>query len=220
MTALNFDYPDLLTLFSEHRDPRRSESACFLIWYLQNYYRLDATQAVDAVCDQRGDRGIDGVYINDSLQTIVLFQSKISQNNTTVGDASIREFAGTLAQLTDAESVRALISTVGDAAVGRLLRRLNVADKINEYYIRGEFLSNIEVDANGTAALQNLPAISFVGRTKLLSTYISDKRDTPIQTPISFDVSAFNVTEYAVDTESKAVIAPIRARELIRTRRD
>ena len=215
MTEHHLDYPDLLDLFSEHRAPRRSESASFLIWYLQNYYRLDPTEAVDAVCDQSGDRGIDGLYVNDSLQTIVLFQSKISQKNTTVGDAPIREFAGTLAQLTDAESVHTLISTAGRAEVARLLSRLHIADKIDEYDVKGEFLSNIDVDANGGAALQSLPTISFVGRTTLLSTYISDERDRPIQTSMSFDVSAFNVTEYAVDTENKAVIAPIRARELI-----
>jgi hypothetical protein len=31
---LNLDYPAILELFRQHLDPKRSESASFLIWYL------------------------------------------------------------------------------------------------------------------------------------------------------------------------------------------
>ena len=57
---INLDYPDILDLFSEYLDPKRTESAAFLIWYLENYYRLDSLEAVDSVCDQRGDKGSCG----------------------------------------------------------------------------------------------------------------------------------------------------------------
>jgi hypothetical protein len=73
------DYPDILKLFPEHLDPKRSESASFLIWYLENYYRLDTLEAVDAVCDQPGDKGVDGILVNDKDQTIRVFRSKINQ---------------------------------------------------------------------------------------------------------------------------------------------
>ncbi|MFB9979192.1 hypothetical protein ACFSQQ_13315 [Mesorhizobium kowhaii] len=96
---IDVDYPKLLDLFPEHLDPNRSESASFLIWYLQNYYRLDSLEAVDAVCDQSNDKGVDGIYVNDNDQTITIFQSKISQkSNSTVGDAALKTFAGTLGQ--------------------------------------------------------------------------------------------------------------------------
>ena len=32
---MDFNYPAILQLFPEHLDPRRSESAAFLIWYLE-----------------------------------------------------------------------------------------------------------------------------------------------------------------------------------------
>jgi hypothetical protein len=103
---INLDYPTLLDLFREHLNPKRSESASFLIWYLQNYYRLDEVEAVDCVCDQRGDKGVDGVFVNDGDSSITVFQSKINQkSNTTIGDASLREFAGTLTQFADAKSL-------------------------------------------------------------------------------------------------------------------
>ena len=93
---MDFNYPSILNLIPEHLDPKRSESASFLIWYLGNYYRLDSQEAVDSVCDQRGDKGIDGILVDDHLQTIHVFQASLSQKNTTVGDVSLKEFAGTL----------------------------------------------------------------------------------------------------------------------------
>ena len=213
---MDLSYPNLLELFPEHCDPGRNESASFLIWYLENYYRLDPREAVDSVCDQRGDRGIDGVIVNENTQTIIVFQSKISQADGTIGDRSLREFSGTLQQLQNSESVAALIDSSGDAEVARLLNRLEIKDKIAEYDVRGEFVSNIEVDSNGEAALDVFPNISFVGRSRLQSAYISDSRDQPIHTPITFDIAGFSITEYIVDSDSKAYIAPVRARELIK----
>ena len=208
-------YPAILDLFPQHCDPKRSESAAFLIWYLENYYRLDAQEAVDAVCDQRGDKGIDGIFVNDSTQTVVVFQSRISQKNTTIGDTGLKEFHGTLDQLKDRDSVTSLTESAGRAEVANLLQRLEVAEKIGEYELVGEFLANVDLDANGTAFLQQSSQISFVGRTVLEASYISDQRDDPIHQPISFDVSSFQITEYTVDVDSKAFIAPVRAQELV-----
>jgi hypothetical protein len=46
---IDLNYPNLLKMFPQHLDPKRSESASFLIWYLENYYRLDPVEAVDSV---------------------------------------------------------------------------------------------------------------------------------------------------------------------------
>ena len=120
---MDLRYPAILDLFPQHCDPKRSESAAFLIWYLENYYRLDAQEAVDAVCDQRGDKGIDGIFVNDSTQTVVVFQSRISQKNTTIGDTGLKEFYGTLNQLKDRDSVISLTESAGRAEVANLLQR-------------------------------------------------------------------------------------------------
>lgn len=96
---IDVDYPNLLKLYPEHLDPSRSESASLLIWYLENYYRLDTLEAVDLVCDQKGDKGVDGIFVNENDQTITIFQSRISQSSkTTIGDTSLKEFSGTISQ--------------------------------------------------------------------------------------------------------------------------
>jgi hypothetical protein len=158
----NFDYPAILDLFPQHLDPQRSQSASFLIWYLETYYRLDTQVAVDSVCDQRGDKGVDGIFVNDSDETITVFQGTISQKNTTIGDKSLREFAGTLTQFRDAASVRALASAAGNNLLAALIARQDVEKKVGTYKLRGEFLTNVDMDANGTGFLATAPILNLL----------------------------------------------------------
>lgn len=216
MAAIDLDYPQLLKLFPEHLSPKRSESASFLIWYLENYYRLDTQEAVDAVCDNRGDKGVDGIFVNDNDQTITVFQSVISQKpGRTIGDASLREFAGTLTQFKDAASIDGLIKSAGNAELASLAKRMDIFNKISTHTLRGEFVTNINLDVNGTGFLKITPIIDFIGADILLSTYISDTRDIPKHAPAKFDIVGFQVSEYIVDTDTKSVIAPIKAKELV-----
>ncbi len=54
-----------------------------------------------------------------------------------------------------------------------------------------------------------------MGKSELISTYISDERDIPVHGPIEFDIAGFPASEYIVDSNTKAIIAPIKALELI-----
>ena len=214
---MDFSYSNVLKLIDEHRDPNRSKSASFLLWYLEKYFRLDHLDAVDAICDQKGDKGIDGIWVDDHAQTIYVFQARLSQrSDRTVGDTQLKEFAGTLQQLKDKDSVSQLISSAGEAEVAKLLSRLNLVEKIGEYEVVGEYLTNIDVDSNGQAFLPNVPQITFVGPDLLDSTFISDERDVVIRKDAEFDVSTFRYTEYIADRGNRALIAPIRARDLLK----
>lgn len=94
---IDLTFPNVLNLFEKYRDDNRSNSAAFLIWYLENYYRLDDLEAIDSVCDQRGDKGIDGIYLNESEGTIDIFQTKLTEKTgRTLGDTSLKEFYGSL----------------------------------------------------------------------------------------------------------------------------
>jgi hypothetical protein len=216
MGAINLNYPEILQLFPEYLNPKRSESASFLIWYLENYYRLDPLEAVDSVCDKRGDKGIDGIFVNDNDKTITIFQSRISQSKgTTIGDKSLREFAGTLTQFKTVESIEALIKSAGNAQVASLAKRLDLVNKISTHELRAEFVANVDLDKNGEGFLKTARNIAFVGQTTLKATYISDVRDTPVHKAAHFDIIGFQVTSYTVDKKTSAVIAPIKATELI-----
>ena len=78
---IDLTYPSVLSLIKPHLAPKRTESASFLIWYFENYLRLDRLDAVDAVCDQKGDKGIDGIYLNSDANVIEVYQSKLAQKD-------------------------------------------------------------------------------------------------------------------------------------------
>ncbi|WP_175543924.1 AIPR family protein [Methylobacterium sp. UNC378MF] len=215
--AIDVDYPALLENFREHMAPKRSESASFLIWYLEQYYRLEDVEAVDAVCDQPGDKGVDGIFINDNNQTITIFQSKVShRSDTALGDFALRNFLGTLRQFQSVETAEHLMKTAGMAQVAQLIKRSGLLEKLPSYELHGEFVANIDLDRNGADFLdRHNKEIAFVGKKELLANYISDERDLPKQKIVTFDVFGVKCAEHIAGTGTKAVIAPIRARELV-----
>lgn len=214
---INLDYPNILDLFPEHIVPKRTESASFLIWYLENYYRLDPLEAIDSICDQRGDKGVDGIYVNNNDMTINIFQVKISQSSdSSIGDTSLKEFYGTLSQFKNPGSIENLINTSGNTEIVRLINRLDIINKIKTHELQGTFISNIDIDSNGEGYLKTISEITFIGRSQLRKSYISDERTSPITSPVQFDISGFHTSEYIVDKETKAVIAPIKAQELVK----
>jgi len=210
------EYPNILSLIKEHLDSSRTESASFLIWYLENYYRLDSLEAIDSVCDQKGDKGIDGIYINESNGTIDVFQTKISQKpGRTVGDSVLKEFFGTLSQFDSKESLQNLIDTGGSAQVVGLIKRINLLSILDQYRIRGIFVSNVELDNNGEAYLAKTPNVEFIGKNILETTYIPHERTVPHDLETDFDISGQTVAKHFVDSDTLAYIIPLKAKELV-----
>lgn len=209
-------YPNVLTLLTPHLAPKRNESASFLIWYLENYLRLDRLDATDAVCDQCGDKGVDGIYLNTDANVIEIYQSKLFQKTTgTVGDKLLKEFQGTLSQFATEASIESLLATAGDADVAKLINRLDLIKHLSEFDVIGYFICNSELDDNGKAFLQSAPNICFIGKSELEQSYIAAERIIPKTAPSSFSVTGFDVAGFIVDKEHRAVVAPIKANELV-----
>jgi hypothetical protein len=77
---LDLSYGNLLNLIQPYKVSGRTESTAFLHWFLVNLYRLDIMEVEDIICDGHGDKGIDGIYINQNEECIDIFQSKIVQS--------------------------------------------------------------------------------------------------------------------------------------------
>lgn len=213
---IDLSYPNILSLIEPYLASRRSESASFLIWYFTNYLRLDSLDSIDAVCDQSGDRGIDGIYLNSEANVIEVYQSKISQKvGGTIGDKPLREFQGTLSQLESKEAIDNLLAAAGDAQVANLIKRLDLKKHVTEYEVVGYFICNSELDQNGASFLAGTDSIRFIGRSDLESTFVSSDRNIPSAPPAIFNISGYETSEYIVDAEHRAIIAPIKASELV-----
>ena len=214
---LNVTYPAVLYILAAHLAPKRSESASFLIWYFENYLRLDSLDAVDCVCDQSGDKGIDGIYLNTDANIIEVYQSKLFQKaDALVGDKLLREFQGSLTQFETPESLSNLVDTAGEAEVARLVKRLELLRHISEFDVVGYFVCNGELDANGRAFLEGATRVRFLGKSDLEASFVPAERTLPTTAPMSFSVTGYDVAEYIVDADHRAVIAPIMAGELVK----
>jgi len=212
----SLNYPEILDLFRQYIAPKRSESAAFLIWYLENYLRLDQLDAIDSVCDQSGDKGIDGIYLNDDANTIEIYQSKLYQKvDTTVGDKTLREFSGTLSQFRSKAAIDKLVEAAGNAQVARLIKQLNLQQCIEDYDVIGYFVCNAELDINGKSYIEATDNIRFIGAANLAESYISEKRNIPQASPSEFDIVGYETSEYKVDGDHLAIIAPVKAKELV-----
>lgn len=79
------------------REGFRHLGAAFLIWHLVNFFRISPEDAKDSICDNKGDKGIDGIWVDETSdeEEIYLFQSKFSPNDgADQGDNDLRNFVG------------------------------------------------------------------------------------------------------------------------------
>lgn len=215
-TSLDFNYPAVRNLLDNYLVPGRSESRAFLMWYLENYYRLDEADVQDAVCDGPDDKGIDAIYIDENLEQIDVLQCKLLQNNSrTIGDGSLREFVGTLAQFTDPKFVRSIISSTSNVELAGLLEDSDVAGLIEKgYSVKGIFVTNSTLDNNAIQYMSGQSPLEVFDRNKLQDLYVPFDLIEPIQGTVVFDTFENGVIEYQTE-KSKAIIAALPASILV-----
>jgi hypothetical protein len=154
-TPLDLTYPGILAWIERSNVLGRTESHALLVWFLQNYFRLDEFAAQDAVCDGPDDKGIDAIYVNENLETVFVFQCKLVQNSKrTLGDTQLKEFVGSLGQLSDPRKILEIASSTSNLELSRLLTSENVAQLVTDgFAISGVFVTNIDRDPNAEAYL-------------------------------------------------------------------
>jgi hypothetical protein len=54
----------------------QTESSAFLRWSIEAVYRLEDTDAADAICDGGGDKGIDAIIVDETTEELIVLQSK------------------------------------------------------------------------------------------------------------------------------------------------
>lgn len=214
---LDLNFPNILELFNEYRDENRSNSAAFLIWYLENYYRLDSIDAIDAVCDKRGDKGIDGIYINHAEGTIDIFQTKLSERiGRTLGDSHLKEFVGSLTQFASLDSLKKLQeSSTTHPDLRKLIQRINLEQYIEQYVVNGIFISNMNLDNNGRSYLEHAGNLKVIGPIELERDYILDSHTIDNSREIFFSIGESEYLKYSVNKDVYTIVAPIKARELV-----
>ena len=216
---ISLDYTDLVQIIQPYKIPGREEASAFLSWFLVNIYRLDILEVQDIVCDGRGDKGIDGIYVNENEEYIDIFQAKTVQNSSkTLGDTQLKEFVGSLKQLETAEGIDSMISTTGNMQLKNLLTEYRERFISSKYTIRGIFVTNAVKDSNAESFLQaTLPTVKLKVWDKPLiaKMYVPSEKAIPATSEIAFDVFGFDYVEYNVGNTAKVVFVPVSAVDLV-----
>ena len=213
---INIIYPQVLDIIQAYSTDDRTDSHAFLAWFLIHFYRLDETNAYDAICDGYDDKGVDGIYVDHNLEQVDIIQSKLFQNpSKTIGDNLLKNLAGTVDQFRDPKVIENIEESTSNPELSGLINSENLASLVNKGYdVRGVFVTNAESDDNTTSYVKNRNDIEIFDRCRLTDTYVPAGPSTPVAAPISFDVSEYDVIQYHTP-EAFAIVAPLKASQLV-----
>lgn len=210
-------YQNLKSTLASFEEKGRGESVAFLNWFLESIFRLDSVDADDAICDRPNDRGIDGIFVDHTQEEIIVLQGKLKQRESSIGDAPLRDLAGTITQLSDENSVQALLDGGANEELKRVLKRNNVKGLISKgYKVIGLFVCNQNIDSNGKEFLEQDDSIRVYDRSRIASEYIDIEVEGGVKGEYIFDASY--VTPMVIQTGDRATtyILPVQALELVK----
>jgi hypothetical protein len=193
----------------------RGESASFLIWFLENYFRLDHDDAIGAICDHTNDKGIDGIFVDDEDEAIYLFQSKYStSDNQDQGDNDLRNFVGARQWFASESSVNELLNSTASQELKSLIVETNIIEKINFKKVL-VFVTNRRFNSHATEYLSVAQDIEAYDCEYLFEkyTYFADQEIT--FPPIDLYLSNLTKIEYELPP-TKVRVYSIQAKELLR----
>jgi len=200
---------------AEHSNGR-IESSAFLIWYLENYFRLETDDAISSVCDHTNDKGIDGIYVDDEDETIYLFQSKFSPNDDQrQGDNDIKNFVGAREWFRNEESIENLLTSTASTELKAKVRAEKIIEK-TRYEKKSIFVTNKTFNIHAQEYIEVTGNLEAYDSQHLFNKY-SYFADEDIVFP-AVDLSIHNSTkiEYDLPSGPNARVFAIRAKELLK----
>jgi hypothetical protein len=194
----------------------RGISAAFLIWFLENYFRLETDEAIGDVCDNPNDKGIDGIYVDDEDEVIYLFQSKFSPyNNQEQGDNDIRNFVGSRQWFENEQTVQNLLTSTTTDELKCMVRESKILEKIN-YKKISVFVTNKTFNIHANEYIETSSNLEAYDNQYLFNkyTYFADE---DINFP-SVELFLSNQTkiDYDLPDGTKTRVYSLKAKELLK----
>lgn len=217
MQAADLSYDGLKKLIQPYASKGRSESASFLNWFLENVYRLGDVEADDAICDEHNDKGIDGIFVDNTAQEIHFFQSKITQKDgRTIGDADLKAFIGALDQFRTSESLNKILEGNANEDLKKIIRRERIAQLLDDgYIIRPVYVGNLTQDNNTEEYLEHHPEFEIYDIPKIILEHIDFDSDEGVKGTFEFDISYAGCLEVQGEGNVKTFVFPAKSLELV-----
>lgn len=194
----------------------RAESSAFLIWFLENFFRLDPQDAIDSVCDQTNDKGIDGIFVDDEEEKIYLLQSKFSPNNDQQqGDNDLRNFIGARQWFNDENTLNNLLDSTASRDLKSLVKRTKVSEKLS-YDLISVFVTNKTFNVHANEYIEITQSLEHWDKNDLFNkfTYFADEEN--IFPAKELFVTNHSKIEYNLPDGTISRVFSIKAKELIK----
>jgi len=196
------------------------ESASFLVWFLENVYRLEETDARDAVCDHPNDKGIDGIYVDHNNEEIHFLQAKIRQkDHGKVGDVGPKNLMGSVAQFDTSDKVTTILKGNADDELKRLILRIQLADMVAEgYKLIGVYVTNESNNDDSVGYAAVTPDVRIFDRDEISARVVEVDTAEGKKSSFTFDTSYVDPLEMKVGAGPDAptmYVFPARALQLV-----
>lgn len=196
------------------------ESAAFLHWFLTNVYRLDPTEAKDAICDKQNDKGIDGIYIDHNNEEIHFLQAKIRQQRTgTVGDTGPKSLIASMHQFGSPDSIAVIASSNANVELKKLIQRTQLSDMVNNgYALVGVYVTNESHDADSESYESITAQLRIFERNKISASVLELDFDESKKASFAFNTSyvePMTMQSGSGDSEAEMYVFPAQALQLV-----
>lgn len=218
MQTEDLHYENLKGLIQPFSHKGRSESASFLNWFLENVYRLGDVEADDAICDESNDKGIDGIYVDNTAQEIHFFQCKITQKaGRTIGDNDLKNFIGSLEQFRSSEAIELLLAGNANDDLKKIVKRERLSQLIGEgYKVRPVYVGNLTKDENTIEYVKHHPDFEIYDIPRILLEHIDFDANEGVKGHFYFDLSYASCIEMLGEKDVKIFVFPAKALELVK----
>lgn len=186
-------------------------SGRFLRWFLENIFRLEEANADDSCVDDKHDKGVDAIYVDDVAETVYLIQAKTkTKDKAKLGDTDIKEFYGTIQQFDSKDKIEQVSSETTNTKVKQTIVRTRLAEKVGSgYSVVGVFISNAPANVDAKTILTKLDKIELFDANAIVDQYVDLDVAGGIKGDYFFDVSDSDVIGYdAGGAAARLFLAP------------
>lgn len=196
------------------------ESAAFLTWFLENIYRLESTEARDAICDDAQDKGIDGIYVDHNSEQVHFLQAKLRQKDSgTVGDVQPKNLVASMKQLDAEDKIQAFLAGNSNDEIKKIIQRVRLVELVREgYELIAVFVSNGQHDENSRNYRDITPELRIYDRDEIASRFIEVDAPEAGKDSFTVDVSYVEPLEMIAGSgygRPKMYMFPARAIQLV-----
>jgi hypothetical protein len=179
------------TVLKGYEDRGPDLSKRFLKWFLENVFRLEPQDADDTVIDSKQDKGIDGILVDRTTETIYLFQSKTRESDkASLGDTDLKEFVGSLEQFKTPETIEGILNSNANALLKAAITRNELKDKVaSGFSLEGIFITHIAANDDAHHFMHSAPSnVVLYDAERIAEEYVEISAPAGITDSFYFDI--------------------------------